>query len=181
MAARIMRSMTVAEVRHLFTYTEWANRRVLDAAEKLPPEELLRDVRISYRSILGTLLHIAGADWIWLERWRGNSPVGQDVWAGWTPDDARSLQQVREKWQPVMRRRNEYLEGLSDADLNRELGYRRFTGEPYSLPLVQQMQHVGNHSTLHRGQVVGMIRQLGMVPPSTDLLFYVMETRQAAS
>jgi uncharacterized damage-inducible protein DinB len=43
------------------------------------------------------------------------------------------------------------------------------------------MQHVVNHSTLHRGQVVGMIRQLGMVPPSTDLLFYVMETRQAAS
>ena len=29
--------MTVAEVRRLFTYTEWANARVLDATEKLPP------------------------------------------------------------------------------------------------------------------------------------------------
>jgi hypothetical protein len=29
--------------------------------------------------------------------------------------------------------------------------------------------------------VVGMIRQLGIAPPSTDLLFYLMETRQAAS
>ena len=173
-----MRTMTIAEVRHLFTYTEWANARVLGAAEKLPREELVRDVHISHKSILGTLLHMAGADWIWLERWHGNSPVGQDVWAGWTPDDARSLQQVREKWQPVIRRRDAYLENISDADLSRELGYTRFTGEAYSLPLVQQMQHVVNHATLHRGQIVGMIRQLGIAPPPTDLLFYLMETRQ---
>jgi len=170
--------MTTAEVRHLFAYTEWANARVLEAAEKLPPEELLRDVGISYKSILGTLLHMAGAEWIWLERWHGNSPVGPDVWAGWTADDARSLQQVREKWQPIVQRRHAYLDGISDADLAREMGYRRFTGEAYSLPLVQQMQHVVNHATLHRGQVVGMIRQRGVAPPSTDLLFYLMETRQ---
>jgi uncharacterized damage-inducible protein DinB len=124
---------------------------------------------------------MAGADWMWLERWHGNSPVGSDVWAGWTADDARSLQQVREKWEPVIRKRHAYLETLSDADLSRELGYRRFTGEAYSLPLIQQLQHVVNHATLHRGQVVGMIRQLGIVPPTTDLLFYVMESRQAAS
>jgi uncharacterized damage-inducible protein DinB len=173
--------MTTAEVRHLFAYTEWANARVLEAVEQLPPEELLRDVHISYKSILGTLLHMAGAEWIWLERWHGNSPMGPDVWAGWTADDARSLQQVREKWQPIIQRRSAYLDGVSDADLSRELGYRRFTGEAYSLPLGQQMQHVVNHATLHRGQVVGMIRQLGVAPPSTDLLFYLMETRQLSS
>jgi uncharacterized damage-inducible protein DinB len=39
--------------------------------------------------------------------------------------------------------------------------------------LVDQMQHVINHATLHRGQVVEMIRQLGLEPPSTDLLFYL--------
>src|SRR5687767_15208117 len=47
---------TIGEVRHLFAYTEWANERVLSAAEKLPPEELLRDVQISHKSILATLL-----------------------------------------------------------------------------------------------------------------------------
>ena len=136
-----MQHMTAAEVRDLFAYNEWANARVLSAAEKLPAEELLRDVQISHKSILGTLLHVAGADWIWLERWLGNSPVGQNVWEGWKPDDARSLEQVREKWLPVIRKRNAYLENISDADVSGELTYRRFTGEAYSLPLVQQMQH----------------------------------------
>lgn len=167
--------MTGAEVRHLFAYTEWANARVLGAAGNLSADELRRDVHISHTSILGTLLHIAGADWIWLERWRGNSPVGPDVWAGWTHDDARSLQQVREAWRTVVSQRNTYLDTTSDAYLSRELEYRRFTGDVYSLPLVQQMLHVINHATLHRGQVVGMMRQLGITPPPTDLLFYLME------
>jgi uncharacterized damage-inducible protein DinB len=43
------------------------------------------------------------------------------------------------------------------------------------------MQHVVNHATLHRGQVVGMIRQLGITPPATDLLFYLMTRSQSAS
>jgi uncharacterized damage-inducible protein DinB len=173
--------MTIAEIRDLFIYSEWANARVLDAAEKLPAEELRRDVHISHKSILGTLLHIAGAEWIWLERWQGNSVTGPDVWAGWTPDDAGSLQQVRDKWQPIIRKRQAYLSEISDADLPRELGYKRFNGDAYSLPLVQQMQHVVNHATLHRGQIVGMIRQLGIAPPTTDLLFYLMETHKPSS
>ena len=60
-------------------------------------------------------------------------------------------EQVRETWQPVIRRRREYLADISDADLSHDFAYRRFTGEAYSLPLVQQMQHVVNHATLHRG------------------------------
>jgi uncharacterized damage-inducible protein DinB len=35
--------------------------------------------------------------------------------------------------------------------------------------------HVVNHATLHRGQVVGMLRQLGIRPPATDLVFYYYE------
>jgi uncharacterized damage-inducible protein DinB len=29
-----------------------------------------------------------------------------------------------------------------------------------------------NHNSLHRGQVMGMIRQLGIAPPPTDLMMY---------
>lgn len=175
-----MRHMTAAEIRHLFAYTDWANARVLDAAERLPADALLRDVGISHTSILGTLLHIGGADSIWLERWLGESTVGANAWAGWTPADAHDLRQARDKWEAVTRRRDAYLATISDADLPRERSFVRLNGEPASLPLEQQMLHVVNHATLHRGQVVGMIRQLGAVPPATDLMFYLFEHRQPA-
>jgi uncharacterized damage-inducible protein DinB len=54
-----------------------------------------------------------------------------------------------------------------------ELPFKLLSGDPSTLRLVDQMQHVVNHATMHRGQVVGMIRQLGIAPPSTDLLFYL--------
>ena len=166
--------MNVSEIRELYVYTEWANALVMDAAEKLHADELKRDVHISHKSILGRLAHMAGAEWIWLERWHGHSPTGQDAWAPWTVEQCGSLQELRTKWKPIGDKRHAYLARLTDAELPRELGFKRLNGEAYSLPLVQQMQHVVNHATLHRGQVVGMIRQLGIAPPATDLLFYLM-------
>ncbi|MGH9667837.1 MAG: DinB family protein, partial [Bryobacteraceae bacterium] len=40
------------------------------------------------------------------------------------------------------------------------------------------LQHVVNHSTQHRGQIVTLLRQLGQKPPTLDLIAYY---RQAAS
>jgi uncharacterized damage-inducible protein DinB len=117
---------------------------------------------------------MAGAEWIWLERWHGNSVTGPDAWSEWTPEACRTVQDLRAKWQPVIDKRKAYIARLQDADLPRELAFRRMNGDAYSMPLMHQMQHVVNHATLHRGQVVGMIRQLGITPPATDLLFYLM-------
>ena len=171
--------MNVSEIQHLYAYTEWANALVLDAAQKLSAEQLLRDVQISHKSILGTLAHMAGAEWIWLERWHGVSPTGPEAWEPWTVEQCGNLQQLRTKWQPIVNKRHAYFERLKDADLPKQLSFKRLNGEMYALPLTQQLQHVVNHATLHRGQVVGMIRQLGITPPATDLLWYVMAQSKA--
>ncbi len=147
--------MNLSDIRHLFDYTEWANGLALEAAEKLSDENLRRDVGISHKSIFGTLLHMAGAEWIWLERWHGNSPAGKEAWSLWTTESCADLSQ------------------LDEARLAVELPFKLLSGDASSMRLVDQMQHVANHATLHRGQVVGMIRQLGIDPPSTDLLFYL--------
>src|SRR5215468_4515958 len=134
--------MTVNEIRHLFAYTEWANDLVLTAAEKIPQEELLRDVQISHKSILGTLAHMAGAEWIWLERWHGVSITNPDVWKQWTTEGCRSIAELRERWRPIIEKREAFIARLQDAELPRDLRFKRLTGEEYSMPLIQQMQHV---------------------------------------
>jgi uncharacterized damage-inducible protein DinB len=169
--------MTIDEIRHLFAYTEWANGLVLDAADKLSSEQLLNDAKVSHGSILGTLAHMAGAEWIWLERWLGTTITGTNVWEQWTVKYCDTMQKLRDRWKPIVEKRHAYLERLTDAELPRDLSFKRLTGEMYSLPLVLQLQHVVNHATLHRGQVVGMIRQLGITPPATDLLFYLLARR----
>ena len=165
--------MDRSDIRHLFDYTEWANQLVMDAAAKLSEIDRQRDVGISHKSIFGTLLHMAGAEWIWLERWNGRSPAGKQAWSLWTTQSCADLETLTERWRDVVDRRTRFISGLDDSRLMAELSFKLLSGDPNSMRLIDQMQHVANHATLHRGQVVGMIRQLGIDPPSTDLLFYV--------
>ena len=165
--------MNLADIKKLFDYTEWANELAMDAAIKLPDEKLRRDFGISHQSIFGTLLHMAGAEWIWLERWHGRSPRKDEAWSRWTTDSCCDLAQLKERWGDVVDRRTRYVSELDEERLAAALHYRLLSGDESSLPLIGQMQHVVNHATMHRGQVVGMIRQLGLDPPSTDMLFYL--------
>ena len=165
--------MDLIDVKHLFDYTEWANQLAMEAAAKLPNDQLRRDFGISHKSIFGTLLHMAGAEWIWLERWNGRSPAKAEAWSQWTTESCADLPTLKERWNGVVHNRNRYVSQLTDSSLADELAFKLLSGDPSSMRLVHQMQHVVNHSTMHRGQVVGMIRQLGIDPPSTDLIFYV--------
>lgn len=165
--------MDLTDVKQLFDYTEWANALAMDAAAKLSDDDLRRNVNISHQSIFGTLLHTAGAEWIWLERWQGRSPAKAEAWSMWTTESCADLQALKQRWQEVIDRRAEYISGLDEHRLKAELAFKLLSGDPSSMRLVYQMQHVANHSTMHRGQIVGMIRQLGVDPPSTDLLFYL--------
>ncbi|HMJ25070.1 MAG TPA: DinB family protein [Pyrinomonadaceae bacterium] len=165
--------MNLVDVRHLFDYTEWANGLALGAAAELSADNLHRDFSISHRSILGTLTHMAGAEWIWLERWQGRSPAKAEAWSLWTPEACADLMTLNERWREVIDRRTRFISELEESRLPEEMPFKLLSGDPSSLPLVSQMQHIANHSTMHRGQVVGMIRQMGIAPPSTDLLFYL--------
>jgi len=165
--------MNLSDIRHLFDYTEWANALTLNAAAELSDEDLRRDFKISHCSIFATLLHMAGAEWIWLERWLGRSPAGKEAWSLWTTDSCADLLVLNQRWREVIERRAQLISELEEPVLAAELSFKLLSGDPSTLRLVDQMQHVVNHATLHRGQVVGMIRQLGIAPPSTDLLFYL--------
>lgn len=165
--------MDLSDVKHLFDYTEWATDLAMQAAAKLPDGDLRRDFGISHKSIFGTLLHMAGAEWIWIERWNGRSPAKAEAWSGWTTESCADLVTLKERWGDVVARRAQFISGLSEEQLGAELAFKLLSGDPSSMRLVHQMQHVVNHATMHRGQIVGMIRQLGVDPPSTDLIFYL--------
>jgi uncharacterized damage-inducible protein DinB len=157
------------DIRRLFDYTDYANGLALDAAEKLDEEQRRYDFKNSHGSIHGALVHMAGAEWVWLERWKGTSHPRI-----WTADDFADLESLRSRWRQIEGERRELLGRLTEEELLQDLSYNSLKGEPFKLPLVDQMQHVVNHSTLHRGQVVGMIRQLGLRPPAVDLIYYLI-------
>ena len=71
--------------------------------------------------------------------------------------------------------RSVFLDDLAPERLNDVVEYKNTKGETWRYPLWQQLHHVVNHSTYHRGQVTTMLRQLGAEPLGTDFLVYYDE------
>lgn len=160
--------MTTGEVRQLFAYDAWANGLVFEAAAALSEERAGHPLASSFPSVVATLAHVVGAEWVWMRRWLGDSPVGFPEWVA-TP----VLDDLRARLSAVEREREAFVAGLSDADLGRVVAYRDLAGRPFAEPLDGLIRHVVNHSTYHRGQVATQLRQLGVTPPGTDLIVFL--------
>src|SRR5262249_31113639 len=115
--------MNLEDIRKLFDYTEWANHLALDVAEKLTEEQQKHNFNISHGSIHGTLVHMAGAEWIWLERWRGTSQT-----VSWADSDFADIGAIRNRWNEIEEDRRAYLSQLNDGDMLRDLTFRRLNG-----------------------------------------------------
>jgi uncharacterized damage-inducible protein DinB len=169
--------MNVEDFRLLYDYNTWANQRTLGACAALDDEQFTRDLGSSFRSVRDTLVHIAGAQWIWLERWHGRSPN-----AALVARDFPNLEAVRRRSAELERDLLDYVASLTPEDLQRVIAYTTMAGVAGRQPLWQMLQHLANHSTYHRGQVTTMLRQLGSKPTGTDLTtFYREREPQAGS
>src|SRR5690242_20348328 len=145
--------MNLADINRLFDYMEWANELAIEAAAKLPEEDLRRDFGISHGSIFGTLVHMAGAEWIWVERWHGHSPTKAEALGEWTIESCPNLAALNDRWGAVTDKRRSFVSGLDEERLAAEVGFKLLSTDPSCMKLVDQMQHVVNHATMHRGQI----------------------------
>jgi len=162
--------MNVAEVRDLYEFNAWANRRIFDALATLLAEQYLRDLKSSHGGIHGTLCHIVWAEQLWLARCVGGPAPG--VAQG---KDLASLAEARARWEAVEAERGTFLVGLTDAQLAATLTIKPTRGGAYTHTYQQTLQHGVDHSSYHRGQIVTMLRQLGVKPPSTGLILFYRE------
>lgn len=148
-------------------YTEWATARLLSAARELSPEELARDFGTANRSILGTLVHVFGADRVWLARLQG----GAQEWPG-----DYDIPGLESEWSALYARWQSWAAGLDSAALQARLSYLDLKGNAWVSPVWQIVLHVVNHGTHHRGQVAGFLRAMGRKPPVLDLIAYYRES-----
>ncbi|HMF91523.1 MAG TPA: DinB family protein [Candidatus Angelobacter sp.] len=162
--------MDLNDIRELYVYNRWANHRSLAAAAKLDNATFIRPMGNSFSSVRDTLAHILSGEWIWLERWNGISPTALLDAAAFP-----TVESLKVRWETVEQGYHEFLHSLSLARLQKNLAYINRAGQPYEYPLWQQMVHVVNHSSYHRGQVTTLLRQLGAQPIATDFLEYYDE------
>lgn len=162
--------MDVERLSGLVAYNAWANERTRKALGQVSPEQFTLEIGGSHGSLQKTVAHVMASEWVWTRRWRGTSPTAPPF-----PADTLTLENLAPLWQPIERELQAFVEGLPAGGLQEPVAYRNLQGQPYSEPLWQQLQHLVNHSSYHRGQVATLLRQLGAQPIGTDLITFYRE------
>jgi uncharacterized damage-inducible protein DinB len=150
-------------------YNVWANKLIIDAICQINASDLDREIVSSFPSVRATTYHTIGAELIWLQRLELlEHPY-------WFPDSFRDIfSEACIIWQNTSSDLERFVSSQRDAALTHKCEFSDRKGTPYKMPVCEILQHVFNHSTYHRGQLVTMLRQLGATKiPATDFIGFV--------
>jgi len=164
--------MTKADLLLLLEFNDWARGRMLGAVRPLTTEQFTTPLGNSFSSVRDTVVHIYSAEWVWHTRCQGHSPT-----APLAAEDFPDLPTIETAWLDLAAKWRGFVEAIDGDGHLQEIDYRQMNGQAFRSPLWQIVQHVVNHSTYHRGQVMTLLRQLGAGAVSTDLIAFHRERR----
>ncbi|HWQ80827.1 MAG TPA: DinB family protein [Ignavibacteria bacterium] len=141
--------------RRLFTYDNWANRRVAETINKIPQNtkvELL-------------FSHVLNSQQVWHHRITSRSH-DIDPWDILEPSEFGDIiDNVHKDWM-------KYFDSLRPKGLDAVISYENSAGDKFKNKLSDIMSHVMNHSTYHRAQISAIIKAAGYSPPVTDFIAF---------
>jgi len=137
-------------------YNLWANSKMAEAINLLADEQQHREIISSFNSIYKTVFHVWGAELIWWKRMQKETHILkiEDTFNG-------SMILLCNAWNEVDQQWVSFANEISENSLDEKLDYRTMKGDLFSDEPYLILQHVFNHSTYHRGQLITMLRQVG--------------------
>ncbi len=151
-------------VHMLMRYKAWANMTIFEAVAKLPPEEVTKERKNLFPSIIRVLNHVYIADFIWQAHLEGRKHdiIDRNPKEHPSLDNLWLLQQEIDKWYV------EYSDKLPVEALNEKVNFKSITGNSGIMTRNEILLHVINHATYHRGFIADMFYQIPAKPPTTD-------------
>ena len=150
------------------TYHTWANNLLLSTIQSLTEEQQHAELQSSFPSLYKTALHMLDAESIWWQRLKLQEKIERpsDTFSGNMAALSSLLQQQNRQWQ-------DWVAGANELALQHEFIYYNSRKERFKQPVYQMLLHLFNHGTYHRGQMVTMLRELGVDKvPATDFIVW---------
>lgn len=157
----------LAKMLHTYaTYNHWANQQLVNWLKEAPDSILDQEISSSFSSIKKTVVHIWGAEYLWLQIIKDESTDDSPArnFTGGKDDLLNGWLQASENFR-------DHVGGMSVEQIMAQRPRTR--GEGFTA-IADMIQHCMNHSTYHRGQLITMGRQAGLSdPPRTDFIYFV--------
>lgn len=152
-------------------YNLSANQQFVKWLSNQSEEQLQKDVPSSFNGVLQTLNHI----WAIEEMWCADLFKNTDAVNRYGVQDLKP----KEVFEGLLNRSSIIADKVGQLT-EKELSEKVHIKTPWfeaNLTLVEYLQHLFNHGTYHRGQIVTIANILGFTEiPSTDFLFYSLMT-----
>jgi uncharacterized damage-inducible protein DinB len=160
--------MHKSDIVTLVSYTFWADMRVLNACEKVSPQDFVRAVSPDpgWRSLQGTLVHALDTAYGWrtaLQEIEDTGVIDESHFANATT--------LKLRWEAERDAWIEYVTKLADDELN-DIWWSQ--GESQRTRW-QTIMHVVNDLTHHRSEVAAMLTGYGQSPGELDFDQYVVD------
>ncbi len=137
-------------------YNLWANKRICDFLLQVEEEKLNREIVSSFSGIKKTCAHVLGAETVWVMRLHGTSPSSSPA-----KYEEMPMSEIAKLWLDKSQEIINYVESKTEHELAEMLSYKNIAGQAFTNSIRDIMQHVANHGTYHRGQIISMLRQVG--------------------
>ncbi len=147
-------------------YNLWANTKMKEILLTLPEGYDQKELPASFKTMYQTLFHIWDAESIWWQRMKLHERliIPSQNFQGSLADVLNGLLSQSQQWAG-------WVTQASELALDHVFQYHTSEKTNYKQPVWQVLMHVCNHGTYHRGQLVNMLRQLGVEKiPATDFI-----------
>ena len=153
-------------IKKMASYNTWANQQLVDWLSQATEEEWDREVASSFSSLNLTTRHLWNAEYGWL------TSLKREDWSrAIEMNESISMISVLNGFMETTKDFEAHVQHMNTADLS-EL--RNFGSGKKQVSCLEIIQHVFNHATYHRGQLITLGRQVGLQnPPRTDFIHFL--------
>ena len=136
---------------------------ILETLEKLSNEDFVRNLGSEIGSIRDILVHLIDTERYWISVLREKKSVRP------SPADFKTIGDIKAVWCETEELTRGFLKDLNQEQLSHVRSVRRDERTIY-FTVAKALIHLAAHEVHHQGLIVGLIRQLGLKAPDTDML-----------
>jgi len=163
------------QVIQLYHYHTWANDRLIARLNELPDDVYSQQIKSVFSSIQEVIIHTYQVDGMWLSVMSGHSfsETMKVINKLKENSNGQDLKGMRNLYKKLSVQYETFLADHKDLDTPMTIKHPKFG--TLEISVSQQLRHVVNHGTYHRGNIAAMIRQHGYAGVSTDYIFFLYE------
>ena len=160
----------IQTVRDMHDWLRWLTGRSMGACRGLSQEELHRTFPIGLGSVFETLLHLLGAEMVWIGVLNGTAD--SVVW----PEKSAypDLDAIEKAWRTTRTDWDRYLRTLTPAECGRIVERVR-DGKTYRQRAIDACLQVPTHALYHNAQLSFMLRSMGKSLPDSSWIGWARE------